>query len=275
MSRIFGQGDREMNRILTELEQKIQECLRTYLPEIKETELEENGTVYYMNGKNGTEFDWYVNDRLSDFMVFYDDEDKLGAIKASVYRDGGMLIYVYDDQGKDVRQEIKDMYLDVTEEEMLKLAVMLRDAADDKRIWDASIQGLDTDTEPDSAAVEEFVTNGQYYGAIRTRKDLLRKTACVSRKIFDEGWIVGYMVRDEVLNENDSGWSFMAGNEGEEYANDYRNLVLMTVGAVYQRDPAIFRHIDSPVGTSFVRVSPEAFEPDEEGKKIYMEQREH
>ena len=81
------------------------------------------------------------------------------------------------------------------------------------------------------------------------------------------------MVRDEALNENDSGWSFMAGNEGEEYANDYRNLVLMTVGAVYQRDPAIFRHIDSPVGTSFVRVSPEAFEPDEEGKKIYMEQR--
>ena len=80
------------------------------------------------------------------------------------------------------------------------------------------------------------------------------------------------MVRDEALNENDSGWPFMAGNEGEEYANDYRNLVLMTGGAVYQRDPAIFRHIDSPVGTNFVRDSPEAFEPDEEGKKIYMEQ---
>ena len=79
------------------------------------------------------------------------------------------------------------------------------------------------------------------------------------------------MVRDEALNENDSGWSFMAGNEDEEYINDYRNLVLMKVGAVYQRDPAIFGHIDSPVGTSFVRVSPVAFEPDEEGKKIYME----
>ena len=60
-----------MHRILTELEQKIQECLRTYLPEVKKSELEENGTVYYMNGKNGTEFDWHVNDRLSDFMVFY------------------------------------------------------------------------------------------------------------------------------------------------------------------------------------------------------------
>ena len=83
-----------MNKILTELEQKLQECLRTYLPEISNSELEENGTVYYMNGKNGTEFDWHVNDRLPNFMVFYDDEDKLGAVKASVYRDGGMLIYV-------------------------------------------------------------------------------------------------------------------------------------------------------------------------------------
>ena len=151
-----------MQRILTELEQKIQECLRTYLPEVKTSELEDNGTVYYMNGKNGTEFDWHVNDRLSDFMVFYDDEDKLGAVKASLYRDGGLLIYVYGDQGRSIRQEIKDLYFDVTEEEMLKLAVQLvteeemlklavqlRNAADDKRVWDAAIREIDTDTEPE------------------------------------------------------------------------------------------------------------------------------
>ena len=66
----------------------------------------------------------------------------------------------------------------------------------------------------------------------------------------------------------------MAGNESEEYVNDHKNIVLMAVGAVYQRDPAVFPHIDSPVGTQLVRVSPDAFEPDEEGKKIYMEQRE-
>ncbi len=263
-----------MNRILTELEQKIHECLRTYLPEINKNELEGNGTVYYMNGKNGTEFDWHVNDRLSTFMMFYDDEDKLGAVKASVYRDGGMLIYVYGDQGRSIKGEIKDMYLDVTEEEMLSLAVILRNAADDKRIWDAMIREINTDTEPDSAAVDEFVSNGQYYEATRKRKDLLGKTAYVSRKIFDEGWIVGYMCRDEALNENDSGWSFMAGNEAEEYVNDHKNIVLMAIGTVYQRDPAVFPHIDSPVGTQLVRVSPDAFEPDEKGKKIYMEQRE-
>ena len=48
----------------------------------------------------------------------------------------------------------------------------------------------------------------------------------------------------------------------------------MTVRAVYQRDPAIFLHIDSPVGTQLVRISPEKFELDEEGKEIYMDQRE-
>ena len=242
-----------MHRILTELEQKIQECLRTYLPEVKKSELEENGTVYYMNGKNGTEFDWHVNDRLSDFMVFYNDEDKLGAVKASLYCDGGLLIYIYGDQGKSVRQEVRDLYFDVTEEEMLKLAVRLRTAADDKRIWDAA--------------------NDHYYGAIRRRKDLLRKNAYVSRKIADEGWIVGYMCREEALNENDSGWSFVAGNEDDEYINDYKNIVLMPVGAVYQRDPAIFPHVDSPVGARFVRVTADKFEPDEEGVEIFMEQR--
>ena len=181
-----------MQRILTELEQKIQECLRTYLPEVKTSELEDNGTVYYMNGKNGTEFDWHVNDRLSDFMVFYDDEDKLGAVKASLYRDGGLLIYVYGDQGRSIRQEIKDLYFDVTEEEMLKLAVQLRNAADDKRVWDAAIREIDTDTEPERDEVEKFVSNKKYYEETRRRKDLFGKSAYVSRKIFDEGRIVGY-----------------------------------------------------------------------------------
>ena len=99
-----------MNKILAGIVRKMGECLNAYLPELSCSDLEEDGTVYYMNGKNGTEFDWHVNDRLSNFMVFYDDEDKLGAVKASVYRDGGMLIYVYGDRGRSIRKEIKDIF---------------------------------------------------------------------------------------------------------------------------------------------------------------------
>ena len=52
-----------MNRILNEIKEIIKQNLNKYLPEVKPIDLEENGTVFYMNGKNGTEFDWYVNGR--------------------------------------------------------------------------------------------------------------------------------------------------------------------------------------------------------------------
>ena len=67
-----------MHRIITQIETIIKDNIRKYLPDVQASELEENGTVYYMNGKNGTEFDWFVNERLSSFMVFYNDADSDG-----------------------------------------------------------------------------------------------------------------------------------------------------------------------------------------------------
>lgn len=43
-----------MNRILNEIKEIIKQNINEYLPEVKSSDLEENGTVYYMNGKNGT-----------------------------------------------------------------------------------------------------------------------------------------------------------------------------------------------------------------------------
>ncbi len=86
-----------------------------------------------MNGKNGAEFDWYVNEKISDFMVFYDDEENLGAAKLTIYDQGDVLMYIYGDKGKSVVQEVKT-YLDVTKEEMLDLAVLLKKEGEDKKI---------------------------------------------------------------------------------------------------------------------------------------------
>ena len=41
------------------------------------------------------DFSSFVNEHLPSFMVFYDDEENLGAAKASVYTDGGMIIYLF------------------------------------------------------------------------------------------------------------------------------------------------------------------------------------
>lgn len=46
-----------MHRILQEIEEIIRKALGEHLPQVSPEVLEERGEVYYMNGKNGTEFD--------------------------------------------------------------------------------------------------------------------------------------------------------------------------------------------------------------------------
>ena len=97
-------NEKQMNKILKEIKDLIKENLKKYLPEVKETDLEENGDIFYMNGKNGTEFDWHVNDCLSSFMVFYNDKNNMGAVKLTLYNNGNISIYLYGDSGGNGRQ---------------------------------------------------------------------------------------------------------------------------------------------------------------------------
>ena len=261
-----------MNKILSKIKEIMIDCVEKYLPDIALTDLEGDGAVFYMNGKNGTEFDWYVNDKLSNFMMFYDDKDNMGAVKATLYNDGGLLIYAYGDRGKTVIQEI-NTYLDVPDEDILSLAVVLRNEADDNRVWDENIEKLNTDLEPGADKIDEFVSNSHYYDDMRERKYLLGQVAYVSKKIMDEGWKIGYMCREEAVNANDSGWSFMVGDEDDEYINDYQNIQLMSINSVMQYDSAIWKYITSPVGTRLIRVSSEEFEIDENNKEIFKEKK--
>lgn len=258
-----------MHKIIKEIKSIIYENLEKYLPEIKMEQLEENGAIYYMNGKNGTEFDWYVNEKLSDFMIFYNDEDNMGAVKFTLYTDGSIYIYFYGEQGKKLVKEI-GIESDFEEYEILKLAVVLRNQADDKLIWDANIENINCDIDVSDEVIDEFEKNREFYMSSINRRKLLSKVSYVSRKILDEGYKVGYMVREEALNEQDSGWSFLAGNEEDEYMNDAANIALLSVGEVSYIDMDILSHIDAPVGTAFIRVSSSEFEVDDNTKEIYI-----
>lgn len=107
----------------------------------------------------------------------------------------------------------------------------------------------------------------------KNRMKLLNQTAYLSKKILEESWKVGYMYRAEPVNENDSGWSFMAGNESREYTDDYKNIALVSVHEVYQLDSDIWNYIDNPVGTELIRISSNEFEIDKRDKEIFMEKR--
>lgn len=69
-----------MHHILIAIKEIIDSNLKLYLPHVASDHLENNGAVYYMNGKDGTEFDWYINEKFPPFIVFYNDKENLGAV---------------------------------------------------------------------------------------------------------------------------------------------------------------------------------------------------
>lgn len=261
-----------MNRILSEIKEIIKQNIKEYLPEVKLSDLEENGTVYYMNGNNGTEFEWYVNDHLPSFMVFYNDKQNLGAVKLSIFTDGGVDIFIYGDKGNTIVKEVKTS-IEVLENELLNLAIILKSEADDKMIWDASIDKINTDVKINDKKITGFQEAKEYMEPIKNRFIIMNQTACVSKKIIEEDWKVGYMFRDEPINENDSGWTFSAGDEDEEFFKDPNNVALASVYEVYQLDSDIWNYIDNPVGTGLIRISSNEFEIDKMDKEIFMEKR--
>lgn len=262
-----------MNRILKEVKKIIEENMALYLPHVNASDLENGGEVFYMNGKNGTEFDWYVNDHISNFMTFYDDEDNMGATKLILYNDGGIELYLYDEKGKKLAQTVHT-HIEVEETELLQLAVILRMEADDRLIWDASIERINSDIEISAENMNAFIGRKEYHAAMKNRMMILNLKACVSKKVTEEGWKVGYMERGEPHDKADSGWVFFAGDEDEAYLSDYKNLELVDVGYVWQQfDHDIFQYIDMPVGSKLIRISSKEFEIDHNDKGIYMERR--
>lgn len=258
-----------MNRILNELRAIVNRERACYLPAVTDGELEKDGALFYMNGQNGTEFDWYVNDGLPSFMVFYNDEANLGAVKLLLNRSGGADVFLYGERGSKFLKRVTAS-VEATEEELLELAVLLRRGADDNRIWDADIETLNTDAAPSPEAVAEFQSRQENYTAMRNRRILLHQSAYVSNKILEEGWKVGYMERSEPCRDHDSGCFFASGTEEEGYLDDSRNIQFLPVGMVWQRlDPDIFLYLDRPVGTRLIRTAPDRFEIDHLDREIY------
>ena len=261
-----------MHKVLSEIKALIDKSISEYLPDVQSGDLEENGSIYYMNGKNGTEFDWYVNEHISDFMVFYNDEKNLGAVKFTLYTDGKVLVYIYGDKGNTVVQKIETS-INITEQEILILAIILKKSADDKRIFDKDINKIDSVINVSADDIAEFQNNEISYAKIIERKKLFNLKAIVSAKILKEGYKVGYMLRFEPHDGDDSGWQLLAGNEEDNYINDIKNISLAPLGYVCDLDPDILKYIDYPIGTKLIRISSHEFEADKHNKKIFVEKR--
>jgi len=106
-------------------------------PEVQNEDLTDNGSVYYMNGNDGTDFDFNTNGRTCEFMQFYKSTE-LGCVKVYLTENGIITGYLWRNEGRGGGISLSDKKLtDMCE--AVEFAEYLQENYDDKDIWDAPI----------------------------------------------------------------------------------------------------------------------------------------
>lgn len=97
--------------------------------------------IYYMNGNDGTDFDWGVNNRVCEFYIWKPDES--GLIKFLAERGNTFTMYVYDYESPYSGKYKK--YEGTLDIDMYDLACHLQASFDDKGIWNAPVDSWTLD----------------------------------------------------------------------------------------------------------------------------------
>jgi hypothetical protein len=90
---------------------------------------------------------------------------------------------------------------------------------------------------------------------------ILSSGAIVTRKILD-GEPIRFAERLEPNNPQDSGWAFTSGTETQKYMDNAKNMAIVRLSAMVERDPELKKIIDAPVGSVFRRTK-SGFVPEE------------
>ena len=130
-----------MNKIIKKLIDISEEGIKKHLPGINKDMLEENGKLYYMNDFDGTIFDWGMNKRLCEFMVFYNNSG-MGAIKINVLASGIINVYVYKDYAK---SSFTNYQKKISTEDALELAVLMYNIADKNSLLGKAVNDMNSD----------------------------------------------------------------------------------------------------------------------------------
>jgi hypothetical protein len=72
-------------------------------------------------------------------------------------------------------------------------------------------------------------------------------------RITMKGKRVGFMYRQTPVNDADSGWRFLAGDESDTYVTDLDNHGIHDVNIIANFDPDIIPFLDAPALSAFQR----------------------
>lgn len=126
----------KLSRIYEILADYMRRMKKEYAPDITDDKLSDGAAVFYMNGNDGTDFDYDVNERTCEFMQFY-KSNELGLIKVYVTAKGTLSGILWLNEGKNaICLPDEDLPLDVSP----------------RGIADALMQELDENSEWDEVA---------------------------------------------------------------------------------------------------------------------------
>ena len=126
--------------LISKVKDFINEC-RKEMPEVTDDTLCDNGAIYYMNGNDGTDFDWSVNCRTCEFMLFYKSTE-YGFIKSFVDTHGVITAYVYKEDYQIGDDPVTIEKTIMTKHEARELMLLLGHIADDEGLWDKTFEEL-------------------------------------------------------------------------------------------------------------------------------------
>lgn len=121
-------------------------------PEITTDLLDDSGEIWYANGNDGTEFDWWENGHTCEFMIFY-KKSQLGFIKAFVSDKGEIFGWLYLDEGKAKPKKLPVQKMSIEEAEAL-VDTLYREA-DPPFDWAMKVSDMDFSTDSDIPYVTE------------------------------------------------------------------------------------------------------------------------
>ena len=117
-------------------------AIRNEYKDITNDMLLNDGDIFYMNGDDGTDFDWEMNGRCCEFFMFYKDTEN-GFIKVIVTSEDVVYGYHYDNNGKAHGERFEEYSLEHGDAEYLYH--LLLQEADDKNIYDEPISNINFD----------------------------------------------------------------------------------------------------------------------------------
>lgn len=129
--------------------------IRKKYPLITDEDLHSNGAVFYMNGNDGTDFDWNANDHTSEFYMYHENE--IGFIKLYVNKGDTYTAYIYPNGEMSATETVRG---NLDKGDSLYLAALLYRKADREYIYDAIIDEIDFSYEPSEFELIEM--NGDY-----------------------------------------------------------------------------------------------------------------